>query len=95
MRDSRNKFAKSCTISFVFPNSTFGFPADLCRKITANQRIVPHIPDDNVAVVPAAEADEEVAVAREADIRDADFVRLVAAPHRAFLVIPHNHHGLR
>lgn len=81
----------------------FGSCADLCckkkiefhRKITANRRIVPDIPDDYVAVVPAAEADKEVAVACKAEIRDANFVHLVAASHHALLVIPHDHHSLQ
>lgn len=65
------------------------------REDTAYERILLDVPDDHVAVIPAAEAHEEVAVAREAQIFDADFVRLVAAHHRTLFVIPYDYHSLR
>lgn len=73
----------------------YGTPRIEGRENTTYGRILPDVPDDHVAVVPAAEADEVVAVAGEAQILDADLVRLVAAFLRALLVIPHDHHGLR
>lgn len=64
-------------------------------KDTAYRGIVSDIPYDDIAIVPAAEAHEEVAVAREAQILNADLVRLVAALYRALLVIPNDHRRLR
>lgn len=48
-----------------------------------------------MAIVSAAEAYEKIAVAREAQIFDADFMCLVVAHHRAFFIIPDDHHSLR
>lgn len=83
--------------------STFGLGSiefikkmlERCREDTAYEGIFLNIPDDHVAIVPAAKTHEKLAVAGEAQIFDADFVRLVAAHHRAFFVIPYDHRSLR
>lgn len=65
------------------------------EKDTTYKRILLDVPDEHVAVILAAKAHEEVAVAGEAQVHDANLVRLVAASHSTFFVIPHDHHRLR
>lgn len=63
-------------------------------SITTNGFVVLNVPNDNVAIIPAAEAYQEIALATETNVLHSDFVNFMFAFDCESFVVPDDHNCL-